>query len=164
VHDLVIQPEAKHLLIGTHGRSIYKADISSLQQMTTDVINKDLYVYETKNIKHSNRWGNSWSSWRKPQTPGLDVSFYCGKPGAISAQIKTVDGIPVSKTQIEAKKGLNILSYDVTFTRAGKSAYLKKHKTELKEASNGKTYLPKGNYVIEIEGNGSREKTKFEIE
>ena len=30
VHDLVIQPIAKHLLVGTHGRSIYKVDISTL--------------------------------------------------------------------------------------------------------------------------------------
>lgn len=164
VHDLVIQPEAKHLLVGTHGRSIYKADISTLQQMTPEVMGKDLYVYKTNNIKHSTRWGDSRSSWRKPQTPGLNVTLYAGKPGTINAQIKTEDGIIVSKTQIDAVKGLNILSYDVAFTKAGKSAYLKKHKTELKEAKNGKTYLPKGNYVIEIDGNGASEKVEFKIE
>jgi hypothetical protein len=164
VHDLVIQSEAKHLLVGTHGRSIYKADISTLQQMTLEIMSKDLYVYKAKNIKHSSRWGDSWSSWRKPHTPGLDVTLYAGKPGAISAQIKTDDGIVVSKTQIDAIKGLNVLSYDVAFSKAGKSAYLKKHKTELKEAKNGKTYLPKGNYIIEIDGNGAKEKVDFEIE
>ena len=31
-HDLVIQTEQNHLLVGTHGRSIYKADISILQK------------------------------------------------------------------------------------------------------------------------------------
>ncbi|MFS4492843.1 VPS10 domain-containing protein [Maribacter sp. 2308TA10-17] len=164
VHDLVIQPEAKHLLVGTHGRSIYKADISTLQQMTPKIMGKDLHAYKVKNIRHSSRWGSSWSSWRKPQTPGLDLTFYCGKPGSISAQIKTEDNIIVSKTQIDAVKGLNILSYDVTFSKAGKSAYLKKHKTDLKEAKNGKTYLPKGNYVIELEGNSTTEKVTFEIE
>ncbi len=164
VHDLVIQPEAKHLLVGTHGRSIYKADISTLQQMTPEIMSKDLYVYKVENIKHSSRWGNSFSSWRKPQTPGLDVTFYCGKPGAIYAQIKTEDGIVVSKTQIDASKGLNILSYDMAFSKAGKSNYIKKHKTELKEAKNGKTYLPKGNYYVEIGSGGAKEKTEFEIE
>lgn len=164
VHDLVIQPEAKHLLVGTHGRSIYKADISTLQSMTSEIMGKDLYAYKVENIKHSKRWGSSWSSWRNPQTPGLDFTFYCGKSGSISAQIKTDDGIIVSKTQIDAIKGLNILSYDVAFTKAGKSAYLKKHKTELKEAENGKTYLPKGNYVVEMEGNGEKEKVQFKIE
>ena len=32
VHDLVVQPEANDLVVGTHGRSIYRADISALQQ------------------------------------------------------------------------------------------------------------------------------------
>ena len=164
VHDLVIQPEAKHLLVGTHGRSIYKADISTLQQLTPEILSKDLYAFKLKNIKHSARWGNSFSSWRKPQTPGLDLTFYCGKPSAISARIKTDDGIVVSKTQIDAGKGLNVLSYDLAFSKAGISAYLKKHKTELKEAKNGKTYLPKGNYFIEIEGSLTKDKVEFEIE
>lgn len=31
VHDIVVQPEAKDLLIETHGRSIYKTNISALQ-------------------------------------------------------------------------------------------------------------------------------------
>jgi photosystem II stability/assembly factor-like uncharacterized protein len=164
VHDLVIQPEAKHLLVGTHGRSIYKADISALQRMTPDLLNKDLHIFELTNIKHSSRWGNSWSTWGKPQTPGLDVTFYSGKVGSVSAQIKTVDNIVVSKTELNVIKGLNILSYDVAFSKAGKSAYLKKHKTELKAAKNGKTYLPKGNYIIEIGKDGIKEKVQFAIE
>jgi len=164
VHDLVIQPEAKHLVVGTHGRSIYKAEISTLQQMTPAVMDKGLYAFKIENIKHSPRWGNSFSSWRKPQTPGLDLTFYCGKPGSISAQIKADDGTIVSKTQLNATKGLNILSYDVAFTKAGKAAYLKKRKTELKEAENEKTYLPKGKYVVLMEGNGTKESVEFEIE
>ena len=164
VHDLVIQKEAKHILVGTHGRSIYKADISKLQQMTPELIAKDLHVFKLKNLKHSKRWGSSWSTWGKPQTPGLDVPFYCSKAGEIDAQIKTDDGITVSNTTLDAIRGLNILSYDVAFSKAGKSAYLKKHKTELKAAKDGKTYLPKGKYFIEINGNGQKEKTTFSIE
>ena len=164
VHDLVIQPEAKHLLIGTHGRSIYKADISTLQQMTPEILEKNLYVFKPKNLKHSTQWGNSFSSWGKPQTPGLDLVFYSSSPSNCSAEIKTVDGIVVSATELDADKGLNILSYDMAFSKAGKLAYLKKHKTELKEAKNGKTYLPKGKYVIEIKGNGEKKKVEFEIE
>jgi len=164
VHDLVIQPEAKHLLVGTHGRSIYKADISTLQQMTPEIMGKDLYAYKIENIRHSSRWGNSFSSWRKPQTPSLDVTFYCGQSGPISAQIKSDNGVIVSKTQLDAVKGLNILSYDVAFTKAGKKAYLKTRKTDLKKAKDGKTYLPKGNYTMEIAGTGAKEKVEFEIE
>ncbi len=164
VHDLVIQPEAKHLLIGTHGRSIYKADISTLQAMTPEIMNKTLYVYKPKNIKHSKQWGNSWSSWGKPQTPGLDVVFHSNRADGFTAKIKTLDGITISETEMKGDEGLNILSYDMAFSKIGKSAYLKKNKIELKEAKNGKTYLPKGKYSVEIDGNGTKEEVEFEIE
>ena len=164
VHDLAIQPKAKHLLVGTHGRSIYKADIAGLQQMTQTILSKDLYVYPLKNTKHSARWGNSWSSWSKPNTPGLDISFYSSANDVFDAKIISADDIVVSETQITGDKGLNILSYDMAFSKIGKLNYLKKHKTELKEADNGKTYLPKGSYTVELIGNGTTEKVSFEIE
>ena len=39
-----------------------------------------------------------------------------------------------------------------------------KKKVELKEAENGKTYLPKGKYVVDIDGNSGKENIEFEIE
>jgi photosystem II stability/assembly factor-like uncharacterized protein len=164
VHDLVIQPEAKHLLIGTHGRSIYKANIAALQQINPEVLSKALMVFGVKNIKHSKGWGNSWSSWITPDTPGLDVNFYCATSGTCTAKVLTANGTEVSSTEIDASKGLNILSYDLAFSKKGKSNFLKKNKMKLTEAKNGKTYLPKGNYLVEISGNGQVEKVEFKIE
>jgi len=164
VHDLVIQAEAKHLLVGTHGRSIYKADISNLQQLTNEMLEKDLFIFKSKNIKHSKRWGNSFSSWREPNTPGLDITFYSKKSGSYTAQIKTADGIVVSETAMDADKGLNILSYDLAFSKAGAKAFRSKNKMQLKEAKNGKTYLPKGSYTVAVGGNGNTEQIDFEIE
>ncbi len=163
VHDLKIQAKAKHLLVGTHGRSIYKADIGNLQQMKTSDLNKNLVVFKVEDINHSGRWGNSWSSWSKPSTPGIDLTFYTTKSGDFTSKVLTDDGIEVSQAQIQADKGFNVLSYDVAFSKAGKSAFLKKNKMELKEAGNGKTYLPKGKYTLEISGNGSTEKITFEL-
>ncbi|PRX57027.1 VPS10 domain-containing protein [Flagellimonas meridianipacifica] len=164
VHDLVIQPEANHLLVGTHGRSIYKADISSLQKVTSQVMDVKLTVFEVKDIKHSKNWGNAWSSWIKPSTPGLDIHFYTSTAGPFDASIQTLNGIEVSSTTIEADKGINILSYDLAFSKKGKSNFLKKNKMKLEESKNGKTYLPKGTYMAVFSGNGSNEKIEFKIE
>ncbi|APQ17433.1 VPS10 domain-containing protein [Maribacter hydrothermalis] len=164
IHDLVIQKEAKHLLVGTHGRSIYKAEIASLQNLTSEILKKELHIYPLENIKHSIRWGNSWSSWSKASTPGLDITFYSNRDDVYQAKIKSSDDIIVSETEITANMGLNILSYDLAFTKIGKLNYLKKHKTELKQSDNGSTYLPKGTYLVEITGNGTSENVTFEIE
>ncbi|WP_431126785.1 glycosyl hydrolase [Flagellimonas flava] len=164
VHDLVIQPEAKHLLVGTHGRSIYKADISVLQQMTPKALSKDLVVFEVDAIKHSKSWGNATYTWGKPETPGLDISFYCSASGSCITRVLTANGTEVSSTEMEAEKGLNILSYDLAFSKKGKSNFLKRNKMKLEEAKDGKTYLPKGAYMVEISGNGQTQKIEFVIE
>lgn len=164
IHDLVIQQDAKHLVVGTHGRSIYTANIAALQNLTSEVQNKALHVYALENSKHSSRWGNSWSSWSKPRTPGLDITFYSNSDDVYEAKIISSDDIVVSETEIIADKGLNVLSYDVAFSKIGKMNYLKKHKTILKQADNGSTYLPKGTYTVEIKGNGTVEKATFDIE
>jgi len=164
VHDLVIQKESKHLVVGTHGRSIYKTDISALQSLTSDVLKKDVHVFSIKNIEHSSHRGNSWSSWSKPSTPGLDITFYSDRDDVYEAKILSSDDIVVSETKVIANKGLNILSYDVAFSKIGKLNYLKKHKTVLKEADNGSTYLPTGSYTVEIQGNGTTEQATFDIE
>lgn len=164
VHDLVIQPEEKHLIVGTHGRSIYKADISNIQKLTDEVLDQDLLVFDLESIKHSKRWGNSYSSWGKTQTPGLDIVFYSGETTAVTAQINTVDDIMVSEVTLVADKGLNIISYDLAFSKAGKSQFLKKVKKEIKEAKDGKTYLPKGKYKVVLSGNSTEQSVPFEIE
>ena len=164
VHDLVIQSKAKHLLIGTHGRSIYKTDISSLQKIDAQVMGDALTVFKVENIKHSKNWGNAWSSWMKPNTPGLDVHFYTNNGGRFNASIQTANGVEVASTTVESDNGLNILSHDLAFSKKGKSDFLKKNKMKLETAKNGKTYLPKGDYIVEISGNGQQKKIEFKVE
>ncbi|MFS4455233.1 VPS10 domain-containing protein [Maribacter sp. 2304DJ31-5] len=163
VHDLVIQPRAKHLLVGTHGRSIYKADISKLQLMTPELMDKNLHVFPLQPIKHSKNWGNASSPWTNPKTPGADLVFYSSRSDNFTARVMSSDGIELSKTIVKADRGLNILSFDIAFSKLGKMNYLKKHKTALTQAKNGKTYLPKGTYTIILNGNGTKEKVDLNL-
>jgi photosystem II stability/assembly factor-like uncharacterized protein len=163
VHDLVIQQEAKHLLVGTHGRSIYKADIAALEALSREDLDESLIVFELSDLQHSSRWGNSYSSWGTPNTPGLDVSFYSQKGGLVTAVVQTPDGISLSETQVKADPGFNIISYDVAFSKSGKKEYLSKYKSPLKEAADGKTYLPKGSYEVVLSLGGQQQKRQFKI-
>ncbi|HEU4564513.1 MAG TPA: hypothetical protein VFS05_07690 [Gemmatimonadaceae bacterium] len=48
VHDLKIHPRDRELIAGTHGRSIWIADISALEQMTDSVLRKPVALLEPK--------------------------------------------------------------------------------------------------------------------
>ncbi|SFR35924.1 Sortilin, neurotensin receptor 3 [Robiginitalea myxolifaciens] len=163
VHDLVVQEEAGHLLVGTHGRSIYKADVAPLQSMTPTDMESDLVLFEMPEMRHSSRWGNRFYTYAEPNTPGLDISFFAGKAGKVKAQVKSPDGVVVSEVETEAVEGLNILSYDLAFSKEGKANYLSKNKTELKEADNGKTYLPEGTYTVILEMGRAEQQGEFTL-
>jgi len=149
VHDLVIQEEAKDLLVGTHGRSIYKADISGLQQYDK-ISDKDLTLFKLPSIRSSSRWGSSWSQFSQVFKPSTSIQVYAKKSGKLSIKVLSESGIELNEVILNADKGFNYVEYDISMTKAGKKALEKSDDTvKIKKAQNGKYYLPKGKYSIQ---------------
>ncbi len=48
VHDLVIHPRDRDLVIGTHGRSIYVMNIAPLEEMSAKVLAADMHLYNVR--------------------------------------------------------------------------------------------------------------------
>ena len=145
VHDLVIQPTAKHLIVGTHGRSLYKADVTSLQ----DFESKEA-IFAIKNIRKRGSWGSSWSKWLQPNTPEVTIPFYSNSPGKTVVKIYAKD-ILVNSMEVTIDKGFNEVVYDVSFSKKGRKSYTKKHENAvIKKAKNEVYYLPKGTYKVVI--------------
>jgi len=144
-HDLVIQPEANDLVLGTHGRSVYVANISILQNSKRGA----LTISEIEPIRYSQRWGDSWSQWSEVYEPSVAIQFFNPKAEKVTISIKTEDGIELQTYKIDAVKGVHVFEYDVTVSEKGKKNLSKKD-IEVSEAKNGKYYLPKGTYLIQI--------------
>ncbi len=152
VHDLVIQPDAKELIIGTHGRSLYKANIAPLQLFTDEIKAKPVHVFALQNLKKSSRWGSAWNRWLLPFTPKITIPFYSNITKKMSITI-FADRIKINTFTVDADKGFNEAVFDVSFSKKGKKKYLKKHKdVMITKAKNGEYYLPKGEYTVKIDG------------
>ena len=152
VHDLVIQKEAKDLVIGTHGRSIYKTNIAAIQDYSK-IKNKNLEILLIKDVRYSKNWGNSWSNWSEPNEPKFEIPFYTLKTGSKTIQIKNKEGLVLNLFKVNAEKGYNFEKYDLSFSENGLKSFQKKYKDiKIDKRKNGKYYLPKGTYTIEIEG------------
>lgn len=161
-HDLVIQQEAKHIVLGTHGRSIYTGDISLLQQITSEN-NTSLIVGDIKPIRASRRWGSTgFNSFGKPFEPGVSIQYYAPSKGNVTITVETEDGKELQKFQHQAVKGINVTSYDLTLSGKGEKE-MDKREDKIKKADNGKNYLPKGKYVLNISVNGKTVKKSFDI-
>ena len=150
IHDLVIQPTAEHLILGTHGRSLYKATIASLQSMTSEIIAKESHIFSISNIKKDRRWGNSWGRWSSPFIPKISIPYYLNSSKKVTINIYK-DELLVASIVKDSDKGFNEASFDFSFSEKGRKAYLKKVKDQsLKAAKNGTYFLPKGIYTVKI--------------
>ena len=48
VHDLLVHPRENDLVVGTHGRGIFIADVSPLQEMNEETLTKDVHLFAVK--------------------------------------------------------------------------------------------------------------------
>ena len=152
VHDMVIQPEAKDLLLGTHGRSIYKADIAALQQMNSDMMSQPITFFDLDAVRHSNRWGSARNQWADAFEPKINIQFFSNTSGKKTIKILSEKGAELNRMSVDVDKGFNNIDYNLELTEKGKKALIKEdNKLDFRETGNKKYYLPKGMYRVQID-------------
>ncbi len=149
VHDLVIQKEAKDLVIGTHGRSIYKTSIAAIQQFEK-IEGKEIVIFDIPTIKFSSNWGKSWSKWMPLTEPSILIPFYVANSGEYILEILSEDGKKLNSLKVEALKGYNYVEYDVSTSEKSVKNYFAKKEVIVEKAQTEKYYLPKGVYTVKI--------------
>ena len=165
VHDLVIQPEANHLLVGTHGRSIYKADLAAFKQVNKTFLNEELILLEPKEIKYSNQWGSSYSTWRDAYEPEVTFTVYAGKSGNYEMQIQNSKGLVLFSKKGMLDAGFNLINYTLEKDAKGIISYNRKNKKSTSNlAKNGKHYLEKGIYSVEFIKGTHKSKKELHIQ
>jgi len=166
VHDVVIQDRDEHLLIGTHGRSIYKIDIAPLRALSD--INESLYLYESDKIKPSSSWGKRRNVYSKYYEPDHTFMLYSNNGGKGKMEIHAGKQL-IQSQDIDIQKGISEVHYDLSIDPAktkNMNRYLKKidkKSTPISPADNGTLYLPAGIYNITITIDGQKASRTFEI-
>jgi photosystem II stability/assembly factor-like uncharacterized protein len=172
VHDLVVHPRDKELVVGTHGRSIYIANVKHLQQLSDSLMAKDLFAFDINSPKYNKNWGKRWSQWEEPDTQKLEISYYLKTGGNVSIKILTEKGLLLKELKDNGEKGINLVNFDLSIDESALNSYVaylnenrKKDESEitLKPADDKKIYLRPGKYVVEIEAAGKKEKKEFSI-
>lgn len=172
VHDLVIHPRENDLVIGTHGRSFYVADVNELQQLNEEILAKAIHLFPFDPVTYSSRWGNSFSKWRDPSTPEFKLPFYFKTAGSLTIHVKSKNGQTLNTLKQEVKQGINYIEYDLTVNESATKKYQKSlneerekdtDEIEIKKSDNGKYYLYLGEYNLEIKKDGASEKGKLVV-
>lgn len=161
VHDLVVHPRDNDIVLGTHGRSIFIADVEYIQKLDESITSKDLHFFPVeKEIKYSPRWGRLNWDWNLIEPSGVEFVFYSKNDAEASIKILTDGGILLGELKNDSDYGLNFVKYDLSIDSAVVEKYINElnesaeEEIKIEKADNGKFYILPGTYSVEITLNG----------
>ena len=168
VHDLKIQPKANDLLVGTHGRSIYKVNLNALSLTKAEssenamgYYSKKLKMSPVEGFRSSSRYGATSFLREESPEPSVQVAFYTPEAGKVVFTVMNDEGKTLQETSIDADAGLNFYEYNGTVSDSGLRHFDKKDAP--KKADNGSYYLPTGSYTVKLKGKGGDAIEVFEV-
>ena len=146
VHDLVIQKDENHLLVGTHGRSIYLAEIEKIQGLSDEILKSSLYIYPLKSIRKSPSWGVKRSIWSESNNPNLELTIFSSSKKDYQLSIIDSEGSTIYNVLDKLDRGFNFIDYNL------------KH-----NQNNNDDFLDKGSYKVLIITDKDNLEKEFQI-
>lgn len=127
VDDIIIHPRDKDIVVGTHGRSVWIADASAVQALTSRIMDQDVHLFAPKDAiawrmnTGTGRYGAR--RFKAPTPPGATISYWLGrkpKDGEeVSVEIHDATGKRIARIRRPGTAaGLN----EVTWNMRGSAA------------------------------------------
>ena len=151
VHDIVIQSEKKDILLGTHGRSIYKTSLLDIYNYLDNISkSKDGIVYMIEDMNYCQRCGTKRNSWDSYVDSKLKFTLF-SKKNLTTTLVLFENDIKIYESKINLEAGFQEIELNTDYSKkAIKSIYKSNKKSNLKETKNGKYYFRKGKYNLKI--------------
>lgn len=162
VHDLIVHPREKDLVLGTHGRGIYIGNVALVQQLTSDILAKSLHLFPVNDLNFSTRWGSTRGAWGDEIKSTTDVNFYSNSSGSGKIEVVYKDQVVVS-TDLEVDKGLNYIDLALETDASFKELLDEEDAKDYKAAENGDYHLVAGDYTIKVTVGSTAAETNFKV-
>ena len=162
VHDLVVHQKSRDLIVGTHGRSLYRANIGLLQGAAASPA-AGFALKAPNTARYSGRYGQKNFDLEVVE-PEYHFSVYNPQEkGTGELQVQTSDGTTIYRKPLTFIPGVNEFSYDLSFE--GRFAEMMgaslsqdrdagRPEVKVTAAENGVYYLRKGAYRLVVAGPG----------
>jgi hypothetical protein len=114
VHDLAIQPKAKDLVVGTHGRSAFVAPIGALEQLTPEVRAQAAHLFEPAQVKGQAWWKQDRPGWFGTREPDPCIFwFHLARAGAATLTLRDAKDAVQRTWTLQAGAGLGRVDWDL---------------------------------------------------
>jgi photosystem II stability/assembly factor-like uncharacterized protein len=158
-YDMMIHPRENELIVGTHGRSIFVADVKPLQDLVKKGIETPVMAFEPENVHYSDKWGEKEFPWDKAEEPVANIDYYIGSAAAgIAVEIFDEKGKLVRKLSADGSKGFHVLKWNLKIEELALETKMKSKKVSDRPLN--LKYAAKGKYKLKfLNGTASSEIT-----
>jgi len=173
VHDLKIHPRENDIIVATHGRGIYIADIAPLAQLTPDVMASSAHLFTPESKVRwiaDDRQNSAFHNFRGENEPMAIPVFYWLGENASNVTLEVYQGdLRIAELDAESSAGMHEVLWEMD-RRVERSAA---EQAELRERAGGRmnenqirfesSEAPIGEYRFVLTVNGQRMEERASI-
>jgi photosystem II stability/assembly factor-like uncharacterized protein len=114
VHDLIVHPRDRELVVATHGRGIYIIDVAPLQEMTAKAWSEKVHLSAVRPVRRRpQRPVEVRGAWSAPNPPEGPVVYYrlAERQLSIALEVLSPAGEVLAKQSGPGEPGLNAVSW-----------------------------------------------------
>jgi hypothetical protein len=160
-YDMMVHPRDNELVVGTHGRSVFVADVKPLQSLKDP--SKAIQAFAAESIRHSERWGQKSFEWSKANTPSVAVPYYVGKEGSVTVEISDEKNAVIRRLTAAGSVGLHTLNWDVKYQPPVPPPSKSKGKAATVMAAPELKYVQKGKYKVKFVNGAENSEVTVEV-
>lgn len=161
-YDMMVHPRDNELVVATHGRSIYVANVKPLQALKS--ASKSILAFAPESIRHSERWGQQQYPWAEVNEPSVSIMYYVGKPVTqIAIEVYDEKKNLVRKLSVSGKAGFQTLNWDLKINETVTAPAKGKSKTVTAPAPPMLKYAGKGKYTVKFVNGSDASEVTVEI-
>lgn len=105
VSDMKIHPRDDILVASTHGRGMYALDVRELQQMTSEITEKDVHLFQPESVTIPSGFRSAGSA---------NIVYYLKRAGSVTVQVKNADGDVLKTLEGTSDAGYNRAEWNLT--------------------------------------------------
>ncbi len=164
VHDVVIHQDQDHLLIGTHGRSIFLGSIHALRQVA-EMDDPVLTLFNPDKVRYRSNTGNRRAFYLDFSTNEVSIEIFAPAASKGVLSVTSEKATKLYTGDVDLPLGLSTLEYDLSIDKSEIEKYKGEldEDSKLEEADDGNYYLLPGKYTIQLEAGGQTATTELEI-
>ncbi len=163
-YDMMVHPRDNELVVGTHGRSVFVADVKPLQALKQNGQEKAVVSFAPESIRFNDQWGEKRFPWSEAFTPEVLSLYYVGKASPeVSVQIMDENNNVVATRKTTGSAGFNKFKWDVKVDAV--TSMSKKDKTKPTPTSTvpPSRYAQKGKYKLKFVNGAENSEVPLEI-